>query len=136
MVGNRIHVHSKVRKKQSLAKAVSIDGQKYRRASDVVRCRHTKLTNQMLELDAGFPMHYTATFKELLHSLRAWTTSRCPSKESIGDHVDGGWSIVIHHTVRPAKTKGRRRQLHCDWHKESRTKDSDTGWVMDAIALC
>ena len=74
-VDNHIHVRSKVRKGQSLAKAVSIDGQKYRTVSEVVRCRHTKLANQMLELDAGFPMHSTATFKELLHSLRAWTTS-------------------------------------------------------------
>jgi hypothetical protein len=105
---NHIHVCSKVRKEQSLAKSASIDGQKYRTAADVVRCRHTKLTNQMLELDAGFPMHYTATFKELLHSLRAWTTSRCPSKKSPGDHVDGGWAVVIHHTEKPSKTKGGR----------------------------
>jgi hypothetical protein len=68
-VDNHIYVCSKVRKEQSLAKSASIDGQKYRTAADVVRCRHTKLINQMLELDAGFPMHYTATFKELQHSL-------------------------------------------------------------------
>ena len=63
VVDNRIHVHSKVRKEQSLAKSASINGQKYRTAADVVRCRHTKLTNQILELDAGFPMHYTETLK-------------------------------------------------------------------------
>ena len=135
-VDNHIHVRSKVRKGQSLAKAVSIDGQKYRTVSEVVRCRHTKLANQMLELDAGFPMHSTATFKELQHSLRAWTTSRCPSKKSPGDHVDGGWAVVIHHTEKPSKTKGGRRRLHCDWHKEPRTKDSAAGTVMDALALC
>jgi len=135
-VDNHIHVRSKVRKGQSLAKVVCIDGQKYRTASEVVRCRHTKLANQMLELDAGFPMHSTATFKELQHSLRAWTTSRCPSKKSPGDHVDGGWAVVIHHTDKPSKTKGGRRRLFCDWHKEPRTKDSDAGTVMDALALC
>ena len=58
VMDNHIHVCSKVRKEQSLAKSASIDGQKYRTAADVVRCRHTKLTNQMLELAAGFPMHY------------------------------------------------------------------------------
>ena len=69
VVDNRIHVRSKVRKEESLANSASIDGQKYRTAADVVRCRHTKLTTQMLELDVGFPMHYTVTVKELLHSL-------------------------------------------------------------------
>jgi hypothetical protein len=113
-----------------------IDGQQYRTATNVVSCQHSKLTQQALEFDAGFPMHYTETFEELLHSLQAWTTSRCPSKKSPGDHVDGGWGIVIHHTVQPAKTKGRRRRLHYDWHKETRTKDTNAGGVMDAITLC
>ena len=42
---------------------------------------------------------------------------------------------MIHHTSKPSKTKGRRRRLHCDWHKESRTKDSNAGEVMDAIIV-
>jgi hypothetical protein len=123
------------KKERSLAKSVSIDGQKYRTAAEVDRCRHTILTKKALVLDVAFPLHHTATFKELLHDLRAWTSSRSTSKKTPGDHVDGGWSVVIHHTEKPAKTKGGRRRLHCDWHHEARTKDTNAGAVMDAISL-
>ena len=87
---NCIHVGSTVRTEQSLAMSFTIDGQQYRTAANVLSCRHSILTQQMLEFDAGFPMHYTETLEALLHSLRAWTTSRCPTKKSPGDHVDGG----------------------------------------------
>ena len=133
---NRIHVGSTVRTEQSLPILFSIDRQQYRTAANVLSSRHSILTQQMLELDAGFPMHYTETLEELLHSLWAWTTSQCPSKKSPGDHVDGGWDVVIHHTEKTSKTKGGRQQLHCYWHKESRTKDSNAGMVTDMIALC
>jgi hypothetical protein len=68
-MGNHIHVRSKVRNEQSLVMSSTIDGQQYRTAANVVSCRHTKFTNQALDFDAGFPLHYAETFEELLHSL-------------------------------------------------------------------
>ena len=104
-----IHVSSIVRNEQSLAMLSTIDGQQYRIAANEISCRHSMLTQQALEFDAVFSMHYTDTFEELLHCLRAWATPQCPTKKSPGDHVDGGWSIVIHHTVQPTKTKRHHR---------------------------